>query len=45
MSIFALHRAQWVGLYGSVTNTVSINTHNSNLGLGVTFINDMTNKQ
>ena len=43
MSIFALHRTQWVGLDGApVTNTASINTplNNSNLGLGVTFIND-----
>jgi type IX secretion system PorP/SprF family membrane protein len=43
MSIFALHRTQWVGLDGApTTNTASINTpiNNSNLGLGVTFIND-----
>ncbi|MCF6140759.1 type IX secretion system membrane protein PorP/SprF [Flavobacterium sp. K77] len=43
MSIFALHRAQWVGLDGApVTNVGSINTplNNSNLGLGVSFIND-----
>ncbi|OOV26282.1 hypothetical protein BXU11_12355 [Flavobacterium sp. LM5] len=43
MSIFALHRTQWVGLDGApTTNTASINTpiNNSNLGLGFTFIND-----
>lgn len=43
MSIFALHRAQWVGLDGApVTNVGSINTplNNSNLGLGVSFISD-----
>lgn len=43
MSIFALHRTQWVGLDGApVTNTVSVNTplNNSNLGLGVSVIND-----
>lgn len=43
MSIFAMHRTQWVGLEGApVTNVASINTplNDSNLGLGVTFIND-----
>ena len=43
MSIFALHRTQWVGLDGApVTNAVSINTplNSSNLGLGVSVIND-----
>ena len=43
MSIFGLHRTQWVGLDGApVTNTASINTpiNNSNLGLGVSFVND-----
>ena len=43
MSIFALHRTQWVGLDGApVTNNVSINTplNGSNLGLGVSVIND-----
>ncbi len=43
MSIFALHRTQWVGLDGApTTNTASINTpiNNSNLGLGVSFVND-----
>ncbi|MEZ7497952.1 type IX secretion system membrane protein PorP/SprF [Flavobacterium sp. Arc3] len=43
MSIFALHRTQWVGLDGApVTNAVSINTplNNSNLGLGLSLVND-----
>lgn len=43
LSMFALHRTQWVGLDGApVTNTVSINTplNKSNLGLGVSVIND-----
>ncbi|MFV5686680.1 type IX secretion system membrane protein PorP/SprF [Flavobacterium sp. GB2R13] len=43
LSIFALHRTQWVGLDGApVTNAVSINTplNGSNLGLGVSIIND-----
>lgn len=43
MSIFALHRTQWVGLDGApVTNAVSINTplKESNLGLGISLIND-----
>ena len=43
LSIFALHRTQWVGLDGApVTNAVSINTpiNRSNLGLGVSVIND-----
>lgn len=43
MSIFALHRTQWVGLDGApVTNAVSINTpiNGSNLGLGASLIND-----
>ena len=43
LSMFALHRTQWVGLDGApVTNTVSINTplNNSNLGLGVSLVND-----
>ena len=43
LSIFALHRTQWVGLDGApVTNAVSINTplNESNLGLGVSIIND-----
>ena len=43
MSIFGLHRTQWVGLDGApVTNTLSVNTpiNNSNLGVGLSFIND-----
>lgn len=43
LSMFALHRTQWVGLDGApVTNTVSFNTplNESNLGLGVSIIND-----
>ena len=43
MSIFALHRTQWVGLDGApVTNSFSINTplNNSSLGLGVSVVND-----
>lgn len=43
MSIFALHRTQWVGLDGApVTNSVAINTpiNNSNVGLGVSIVND-----
>ena len=43
MSIFALHRTQWVGLDGApVTNAVSVNTplNSSRLGLGVSLIND-----
>lgn len=43
MSIFALHRTQWVGLDGApTTNAASINTpfNNSRLGLGVSVISD-----
>jgi type IX secretion system PorP/SprF family membrane protein len=43
MSIFALHRTQWVGLDGApVTNTASINTpiKGSNIGLGLSVVND-----
>ncbi|PKH69289.1 hypothetical protein CXF59_00055 [Flavobacterium sp. ALD4] len=43
LSVFALHRTQWVGLDGApVTNAVSVNTpfNNSRLGLGVSVIND-----
>ena len=43
LSIFALHRTQWVGLDGApVTNAVSVNTplNGNNLGLGVSVIND-----
>lgn len=43
MSIFGLHRTQWVGLDGApTTNAISINTpiENSNLGVGLSFVND-----
>jgi type IX secretion system PorP/SprF family membrane protein len=43
LSIFALHRTQWVGLDGApVTNAVSVNTplYGSRLGLGISIIND-----
>ena len=42
-SIFGMHRTQWVGLDGApVTNVASINTpiNNSNVGLGISFVND-----
>lgn len=42
ISVFGLHRTQWVGLDGApVTNTVSVNAPIAeNLGLGVSVIND-----
>jgi type IX secretion system PorP/SprF family membrane protein len=43
LSVFALHRTQWVGLDGApTTNAVSLNTpfNQSRLGLGVSIIND-----
>lgn len=43
MSIFGLHRTQWVGLDGApTTNAFSVNTpiNNSRLGLGVSLVND-----
>lgn len=43
LSIFGLHRTQWVGLAGApVTNAFSINSpiENSNLGVGLSFVND-----
>lgn len=43
MSIFGLHRTQWVGLDGApITNAVSINTpiNESKLGLGLSLVND-----
>lgn len=43
MSIFALHRAQWVGLDGApVTNNFSMHTpiNGSNVGLGLSVVND-----
>jgi type IX secretion system PorP/SprF family membrane protein len=43
LSVFYLHRTQWVGLDGApTTNAFSINTpiENSNLGVGLSFVND-----
>ena len=43
MSIFALHRTQWVGLDGApVTNNFSMHTpiNGSNVGLGLSVVND-----
>jgi type IX secretion system PorP/SprF family membrane protein len=43
LSIFGLHRTQWVGLDGApVTNTASVNSpiSNSNLGVGLSFVDD-----
>jgi len=43
LSVFGLHRTQWVGLDGTpTTNTFSINApfNNSNLGVGLSFVND-----
>lgn len=43
LSIFGLHRTQWVGLDGApVTNNFSLHTplKNSNMGLGLSFVND-----
>ena len=43
LSVFALHRTQWVGLKGApVTNAFSINSpiENSRLGVGLSFVND-----
>lgn len=43
MSIFGLHRNQWVGLDGApVTNTFSLNSpiKNSNFGIGLSILND-----
>ncbi|MDR6844727.1 type IX secretion system membrane protein PorP/SprF [Flavobacterium granuli] len=43
MSIFALHRNQWVGVDGApVTNSFSINTplNDSKVGLGLSIVND-----
>lgn len=43
MSIFGLHRNQWVGLDGApVTNAASLNTpiSHTNLGVGLSFVND-----
>ena len=43
MSVFGLHRTQWVGLDGApTTKTFSLNTpiSNSNLGVGFSLVND-----
>jgi type IX secretion system PorP/SprF family membrane protein len=43
LSVFGLHRTQWVGLDGApTTNSFSINTpiQNSRIGIGVSFVND-----
>lgn len=43
LSIFGLHRTQWVGLDGApVTNAASIHTpiENTNIGIGLSFVND-----
>jgi len=43
LSIFGLHRTQWVGVEGAPsTNAVSINSpiNDSNLGVGLSFVND-----
>lgn len=43
MSIFALHRTQWVGLEGApVTNNVSVHSpiNGGNMGLGLSILND-----
>ena len=42
LSIFGLHRTQWVGLDGApVTNNININTPiGSNIGVGLGIVND-----
>lgn len=43
LSIFGLHRTQWVGLEGApTTNSFSVNTpiQDSKLGVGLSFVND-----
>jgi len=43
LSIFLLHRTQWVGLDGApVTNNASLHTPigDSNFGVGLSFVND-----
>lgn len=43
LSVFGLHRTQWVGLDGApVTNAFSINSpiENSRIGVGLSFVND-----
>ena len=43
ISIFGLHRTQWVGLEGApITNAAAINApiNNTNLGVGISFLSD-----
>lgn len=43
LSVFGLHRTQWVGLDGApTTNSFAVHTpiNNSNVGLGLSFVND-----
>lgn len=43
ISIFGLHRTQWVGFEGApITNAAAINAplENTNLGIGLSFVND-----
>jgi len=43
LSVFGLHRTQWVGLDGApVTNNVSVHTpiEGTNIGVGLSFVND-----
>lgn len=43
LSVFGLHRTQWVGLDGApTTNAFSLNSpiENTNLGVGLSFVND-----
>lgn len=43
LSVFGLHRTQWVGIDGApVTNAFSVNSpiDNTNLGVGLSFVND-----
>jgi type IX secretion system PorP/SprF family membrane protein len=43
LSIFGLHRTQWVGIDGApVTNTLAVSTpiERTNLGVGLSFVND-----
>jgi type IX secretion system PorP/SprF family membrane protein len=43
LSIFGMHRTQWVGLEGApTTNAFSVNSpiNNSNIGVGVSFVGD-----
>ena len=43
MSVFGMHRNQWVGFDGApITNVATINTpiYDSNFGIGISFVND-----